>query len=120
MAVIFKLCAASASVTDLLGVSPTRLFPFGEAPPNVAKPYAVWQVIGGSPINVIDGPPNADRTRIQVDIYGETGESVAAVAAAIRSVIARRAYVTGFNVDGRDPDTKSYRKSFDVDWIVDL
>ncbi|MGL4711664.1 MAG: tail completion protein gp17, partial [Shewanella sp.] len=48
MAPIFVVCRASTAVTDLLGTNPTRLYPFGQAPQNVAKPYAVWQVIGGS------------------------------------------------------------------------
>ncbi|EPN30837.1 hypothetical protein A245_45243, partial [Pseudomonas syringae pv. actinidiae ICMP 19096] len=48
---IFAVCAADPAVQALLGTSPTRLYPFGEAPEGVAKPYAVWQVIGGNPEN---------------------------------------------------------------------
>ncbi|MBD1602248.1 DUF3168 domain-containing protein [Pseudomonas typographi] len=118
VAPIFKVCAASPAVTALLGESPTRLYPFGEAPEKVTKPYAVWQVISGSPLNFVNGIPDTDRYGLQVDIYGDTGASVEAVATAIRTAIAKRAYVTAFNVEGKDPDTHSYRKSFDVGWLA--
>lgn len=119
VAPIFRVCAASPAVTALLGESPTRLYPFGEAPANTTKPYAVWQVVSGSPINFINGLPATDRYGLQVDIYGDNGASVEAVATALRQAIAKRAYVTAFNVEGRDPETHSFRKSFDVGWLVD-
>lgn len=117
---IFKVCAASPAVNALLGASPTRLYPFGEAPQGVAKPYAVWQVISGSPLNYVSGRPDTDRYGLQVDVYAETGASAEQVASAIRRAIELQAHVTGFNLDGRDPATKNYRKSFDVAWLVSL
>jgi hypothetical protein len=117
---IFKVCAAAPAVTALLGVSPTRIYPFGEAPQGVTKPYAVWQVISGSPINYISGRPDTDRYGLQVDVYADTGAAAEQVATAIRRAIELQANVTGFNLDGRDPTTKNYRKSFDVAWLVSL
>jgi hypothetical protein len=117
---IFKICAAAPAVITLLGASPVRLYPFGEAPQGVAKPYAVWQVISGSPINYVSGRPDTDRYGLQVDVYADTGAVAEQVAAAIRRAIEPQAHVTGFNADGRDPTTKNYRKSFDVAWLVSL
>src|SRR5690606_39848770 len=58
---IFRLCAAAAGVKALLGTAPVRLFLFGEAPEGVQKPYAVWQVVGGSPENYLAGRPDAEQ-----------------------------------------------------------
>jgi hypothetical protein len=117
---IFKVCAADPAVTALIGTAPTRLYPHGEAPQGVLKPYVVWQVVGGSPINYINGLPDTDDFNLQVDVYADTASSADAVFTALRTAIARQAYVTGFNLDAIDPATKSYRKGFDVAWLVDL
>lgn len=118
VAPIFKVCAAAPAVTALLGAAPTRLYPFGDAPQGVSKPYAVWQVISGSPLNYVNGRPDTDRYGLQVDVYADTGDSAEKVASAIRHAIELQANVTGFNPDVRDPATKNYRKSFDVAWLV--
>ena len=115
---IFTVCAGSSAVTALLGINPTRLYPHGEAPEGTPRPYAVWQVVSGSPINYINGVPDTDRYGLQVDVYAETASSAEAVVKALRSAIAKRAYVTGFGVDDRDKDTHNYRKGFDVAWLV--
>ncbi|MBB1389536.1 DUF3168 domain-containing protein [Shewanella sp. SG44-6] len=115
---IFSVCAASVAVTQLLGTNPTRLYPFGQAPQNVVKPYAVWQVIGGSPENYVSGRPDTDTFSLQVDVYAESGSSASNVGDAIRTAIELDAYTTNFNGDSRDEQTGHYRHSFDVDWIV--
>jgi hypothetical protein len=115
---IFTVCTAAPAVTALLGVAPTRLYPHGEAPEGTPRPYAVWQVVSGSPINYINGIPDTDRYGLQVDVYAETASSADAVVKALRRAIAKRAYITGFGIDTKDKDTHSYRKGFDVAWLV--
>ena len=118
MAPIFVVCRASTAVTDLLGTNPTRLYPFGQAPQNVAKPYAVWQVIGGSPENYISGRPDTDTFALQVDVYADSGNSAKVVGDAIRFATELEAHTTNYNGDSRDKETGNYRHSFDIDWIV--
>ncbi|KTB82991.1 DUF3168 domain-containing protein [Pseudomonas sp. SZ57] len=115
---IFAVCAADAGVTELLGVSPTRLYPFDDAPEGVAKPYAVWQLITGSPENYLAGRPDADSFTLQVDVYAATGSDARAVTAAISNAIELQAYVVRWGGESKDAETKLYRSSFDVDWIV--
>lgn len=116
---IVQACAQSAAVTALLGLGAgMRLYSFGEAPDGVAKPYAVWQLVSGEPENYLAGRPDADGFTLQVDVYGATGPSARQVRDAIRDAIELQAYVTRWGVEGRDPTTKNYRTSFDVDWIV--
>jgi hypothetical protein len=115
---IFTVCAAAPAVTALLGIGPTRLYPHGEAPEGTAKPYAVWQVVSGSPINYVNGVPDTDRYGLQVDVYADTASTAASVVTAMRNAIAQHAYITGFGVDAKDKDTHNYRKGFDVAWLV--
>lgn len=115
---IFATCAGNTAVTDLLGAAPTRLFPFGEAPENVALPYATWQGIGGQPENFLGDRPDMDSFSIQVDVYANNDVTAYATAEALRNAIEGHAYVTAWRGDGRDPDTNHYRYSFDVEWHV--
>lgn len=118
IASIFSVCAASQVVKDLLGTNPVRLYPFGMQDDNIVYPYAVWQNIGGSPENYLNQRPDADRYSLQVDVYGDTDADVIAVAVALRDAIEAKAYITRWGDQSRDPETKRYRYSFDVDWIT--
>ncbi|UJW24034.1 MULTISPECIES: DUF3168 domain-containing protein [Pseudomonas] len=116
---IVQACLQSPAVTALLGAGTgMRLYSFGEAEQGAAKPYAVWQVVSGSPENYLAGRPDVDNVTLQVDVYATTGDSARQVRDAIRDAIELDAYVTRWGVEGRDPETKNYRASFDVDWWV--
>jgi len=115
---IFAVCAADAGVTALLGASPTRLYPFGEAPQGVVYPYAVWQLVGGSPENYINQRPDIDSFTVQVDVYADTGTTARSIATALRDAIEPHAHIVRWGGESRDQDTNRYRSSFDVDWFV--
>ncbi|MBD1553633.1 DUF3168 domain-containing protein [Pseudomonas typographi] len=115
---IFDVCARSPAVTALLGESPTRLYPFGEAPEGVSKPYAVWQTIGGEPDNYLADRPDSDRFGLQIDVYGTSATQTRNVAKTLRDAIELKAYVIRWNGEFYDATTKTYRYSFDVDWWV--
>lgn len=115
---IFEVCKASAAVVALLGSKPVRLYPFGGAPQDVVKPYAVWQQVGGAPENYLAGRPDVDAYTLQVDVYADSAAIARAVAAAIRDAIELRASIVAWRGESRDPETKNYRSSFDVDWFV--
>lgn len=115
---IFQTCAASNAVKALIGSSPVRLWPFGVAPESPALPYAVWQVVGGAPENYMDQEPDADRFMLQVDVYAATASSARNVAVALRDVIEQYAHIIAWRGESRDPETKHYRFTFDVDWHV--
>lgn len=115
---IFSVCYADSSVTALLGTSPCRLYPFGEGTQKPAKPYAVWQTVGGSPENYINDLPDCDTFLIQVDVYADTAASARSVAVALRDAIEPEAHVTSWRGESKDPETGNYRSSFTVSWIV--
>ena len=115
---IFRVCAADLGTQALLGVTPHRLYPFGSAPEGVTKPYAVWQLVTGSPENYLAGRPDMDGFTLQVDVYAETASGARAVADAISHAIELQAYVTRWAGETKDTETKLYRSSFDIDWLV--
>lgn len=115
---IFQVCAASAAVTALIGTLPVRLFEFGEAPQDVATPYVLWQVINGSPEHYLADRPDLDSFTLQVDVYAASGESARTVVTALRDAIEPHAQITRWGGGSRDPETRNYRESFDVDWFV--
>lgn len=115
---IFQVAAADTGVTALLGTDPVRLYPFGEAPEGVILPYAVWQLASGSPENYINQSPDIDSFTLQVDVYAATGSSARAVGKALRDAIELNAYIVRWGGESRDPETGSYRISFDADWYV--
>jgi hypothetical protein len=115
---IFSICAADSGVTVLLGSSPCRFYPFGDAPQNTTKPYAVWQQVGGGPLNCISDVPDTDEYSVQIDVYATQASAARAIAKAIRDAIEPHCHIVGWRGQSRDPDTKNYRISFDADWIT--
>lgn len=113
---IFSICAAEPGVTSILGTDPVRLFMFGMAPQNVQRPYAVWQVVGGSPENYLAGRPDTEQHTLQIDVYADYAAQSRAALAAIEHAIELSCYVTRYGGESRDDETKSYRSSMDVDW----
>lgn len=114
---IFSICAADNGVKALLGTSPVRFWPFGSAPQGASMPYGVWQLIGGTPENYLGNAPDMDRFSIQVDVYASTGTVAENTAAVLRDAIEPHAYITAWRGGDRDLTTKTFRVSFDVDWI---
>ncbi|MET4680456.1 DUF3168 domain-containing protein [Stenotrophomonas rhizophila] len=118
IAPIFEACKASAAVLALFGANPTRVYPFGlvEKPP--PRPYVVWQTIGGEPAQYLGDRPDVDGYSLQIDVYSDDPVSLLLASRAIRDAIEGQAYVTRWGDQVMDPETKLYRYSFDVDWLV--
>ena len=116
---IFATCLADAGVTALIGSAPCRLYPYGEAPQGVAKPYATWQLVFGAPENYTSGLPDIDSHTVQVDVYAATATAARGAAEAIRDAIEPECHIVAWRIEGRDADTNNYRYSFDSDWWVD-
>lgn len=115
---IFTVCAADPAVTAVLGANPVRLFPAGEAPEGVEYPYAVWQTIYGAPENLLGDAPGADGWGLQVDVYASTLSAARVVAEAIRDAVEEVAYIAAWRGESRDSETRNYRYSFDIDWLL--
>ncbi len=115
----YTVCKADPAVQALLGGTSPRIYPFGAAPQTVAKPYAVYQWIGGSPFNMLNCRPDADSQDLQIDVYGMTQQSSTAVAEAIRYAVETDCYITNYRGTIREEETLLYRTGFDLTWLVD-
>lgn len=117
---IFEVCSADTDVQTLLGDGVRlRLYPFGEAPQEDPRAYAVWQTVYGAPENYLGTSPDVDSFGIQVDVYAKTASDARDVAKALRNAIEPFAHIVGWDGESRDPSTRAYRFSFTVDWFVD-
>lgn len=123
---IFALANASPTVQNLLktGNGPLRFYLFGEADQGTPKPYAVWQTVGGSPENYINQRPDADDWSTQVDVYAEKVGNVGGaskareIAFALIEAFEGSSYVTSYNGEYKEAETKLFRFSMTVDWIT--
>lgn len=114
---IFQALSVDVDVLAALG-APPRVYGWGQAPEGVARPYLVWQVVTGSPGNNLSDRPDFDQRNIQIDIYGDTSQSVEAAALAVRDALEAHVHITGWHGEGRDEPTDLYRFTFAVDWFV--
>lgn len=118
---IFTTLNADPAVVALLQAAggQLRVYPAGEAPQDVAKPYATYQQITGLPSNYLGQAPDVDEFGNQIDIYGITLDDVLKVGKAVRDAVEKVAYITAWLGTSREPDTRLYRLSFEVDWYTD-
>ena len=115
---VFELAASDSAVTQELGTSPVRLYPFGEAPAGSIKPYCVWQTITGTPEHYLDKVPDANHFRVQIDVYADTAKDSRKAANALISLYEQHAYVMNTGMEMREKNTNLYRINFDVDFIT--
>lgn len=112
---VFDALSASAAVKAKIGTPPNmRLYPFGEADQNTTKPYVTWQLITGVPENYLGQLPDADSSRVQLNVWGATQASANQTAKVVRDAIEPHAYVLNSGDTGRDPETKNYGYMLDV------
>jgi hypothetical protein len=125
---VFSIAAADGSVMALLGSGtpgdPVRLWAFGEAPraadgsPAHGTPYAVWQIVTGSPENYLDRTPDVDGHGVQIDCYAESQSAAREVAQALRDCLEPHAHITSWNGELRDFPTGLYRLTFTIAFIT--
>ena len=114
---VFTILYANTAVKAILGSSPLRVFPWGEAPENVAKPYATYIVISGSPENMLGDKADMDVLSTQIDIWGESVSSCSSTAEAVRTALESYAHMTSFSASSPDIDTELFRTRMDFDFF---
>lgn len=113
---IFPILNASVAVKSVLGSNPLRFYPWGRAPQNVAKPYAVYGVYNGNPENYLNQVPDIDNKGTQIDLYAVTGESAQAVFIALRDALEPYGHMTSFSTPALDADTNLYTGRMEFDF----
>ncbi len=104
--------------STVAGIVDTRVYRHGDAPQNTAQPYITWQLIAGTPELSIDDAPDIDRCTLQVDCWSPKDGEVVDLAQAARAVLEQHGHVTGVPLDTRDPETRLYRITLEMDWLL--
>lgn len=114
---IYQLARNDAAVTALLGSPNPRLYPFGQASQNTARPYAVWQTIYGNPNNTLSCVPGEDLLGCQIDVYANEQDDARKVAKALRDCIeASHNQVVSYNGEFWEQATGLWRVSFTAEF----
>lgn len=117
---IFTIAAGSSAVTTLIGTNPVRFWPFAQAPQGETRPYAVHQLVYGTPDNKLSGVPDTDLYGIQVDCYATTATDARNVAVAISEAIeASTNSIAAWNGEEIDTPTGLYRVGFTAEFWTD-
>lgn len=116
---VFTYAKDSPSVLALLGTNPTRFWPFGTAPQNETRPYAVHQLVYGSPENALSCPADIDLIGIQIDAYGKNVSGVRSIAEALRQAMEPHGHVVSLNGESWEQATGLWRSSFTVEFWAD-
>lgn len=116
---IFPIVANDPACTQLLGVNPTRLWPFGQAPQDETRPYATHQMVIGIPMNMVSCPPSMDEVTLQVDCFAKTATASRTLSRTIAAALTKhRVVVTSWDIDEIDQPTGLYRVAFSADFIM--
>lgn len=115
---LFAYAVASPAVVAALGSSPTRFWPFGVAPQDETRPYAVHQLVYGSPENTLSCTPETDSFGIQIDAYARSVSEARTVAAALRDAMEPYGYITAWNGEFWESGTGLYRVGFTVEFLT--
>jgi hypothetical protein len=112
---LFPILNANAATKAVLGASPLRVYPWGRAPQNVVKPYAVYSVYNANPENYLDTVPDIDNKGTQINIYAATADSLKSAYTVVRNALEPYAHMTSFATPDLDADTDLYscRMEFD-------
>lgn len=116
---VFAYVAASATCKAIFGTPPAmRFYQFGEAQQGAQVPYAVWQMISGTPANYLGQLPDMDGARVQIDVYASSQSGASAAAASIRDAIEPYGYLVNFADRGRDANTRNYGYLLDFEFYT--
>lgn len=116
---MFEYANESAVVKQHLGSGAAmRFHEFGEATQTPQHPYAVWQLVGGAPENQLAGIPRMDTARVQVDVYADKPSKARVIALALRDALEPHGYVTAYNFEIREPDSRLFRFSFSAEFMT--
>ncbi len=119
---MFTLASGSAAVTALIGSSPVRFWPFDRAPQKgtaaYGVPYAVHQLVYGSPENALACAPDIDSAAVQVDSYASTASEAREVSNALQNSFESSGYAVAYNGELKDTPTGLYRVSVTYEFLV--
>lgn len=110
---IYDILSADTAVAALVA---DRIYPHGEAPADVEKPYVTWFLVTGVPQNELDASPATDLCAVQLDCWHLASAGIVALARAVRAAVEPHAHVTAVLLNGKEPETGIYRIAIQADY----
>lgn len=98
-----------------------RVYPYDSAPhsDNLELPYCVYAYISGVNEPSLQGNTGVGGHRYQFDVYASSGKTSRDAAGIIERALGDYGYTVSYNIRERDPVTKNYRISFDMEFFAD-
>lgn len=113
---IFNVLKNSNRIKQLFGVNPLRIYPWGRAPSNSVRPYAVYSVYNAVPENYLDKVPDIDNKGTQINIYANTAQSLEDSYKAIRDILEPFGHMTNFSTPALDDNTDLFSGVMEFDF----
>lgn len=115
---LFTILNTVTAVKLLLGANPLRVYPWGRAPENPTKPYAVYGVYNANPENYLADRADLDDKGTQIDIFADTAVSIENCFNAIRNALetVHYGYLTSWSTPDLDEETNLYHIRMDYDF----
>jgi len=111
---LFALCKDKPELQAYLGINPFRLYPFGNAPRDGLKPYAVWQRIGGAAEIALNGDFGFETIDLQLDCYADNLIQVRSMIKTFYEVLYNQAQIVRYGLEAFEPEAQLWRSSFDM------
>lgn len=112
---IYSILYGNSAVAAIVA---TRIYPHGEAPQDVSRPYITWFLVTGTPENSLNCAPDIDRCTIQVDCWHQTSPGIVSLTSAVRAALESSGHVTGVILNQREQETKLYRMAVQFDYFL--
>lgn len=112
---VYPLLSANPVITGLVG---DRIYRHGSAPEKVTRPYITWYLALGRPEIVVNATPCVDFDAVRIDCWSESDAQVETLAYAVRSTLDSAGIANRIALNMREIDTKLYRITLDVDFIL--
>lgn len=113
---LYEILNQSITVRLLLGSNPLRVYPWGRAPANVRKPYAVYAVFNANPENYLDRVPDIDRAGIQINIYAAKDTELEDCFVAVRDALEPYGHMISYATPDLDAETDLYSARMEFDF----
>lgn len=105
-------------ICGYVGSNPVRIFDFGIAPPDVARPYIVFNQVAGNPFTNVSDAPCADVDLMQIDLYSDDRAQIRALSKEVQSVLDAAGVFNRLTMQVYEPETGLFRIGLDADFVT--
>lgn len=113
---VYQVLTAVPAIVAIVG---DRIFGSGVATQDKSRPYIVWQIVSANPDNNLSDTPEQDAQRVQVDVYSISEQICRQLETLVRDALEAQMHIVYGPWNDYEVETKLYRWSQDVSWLLD-